>query len=67
MIKELFCTVIVFLSSVIPCKKIYTMACNLVENTFTISETQYDNINSKAVKVFGNSEELRKILNNKTL
>ena len=44
MVREVFCIIVVLLSNIIPCNRLHILACNMVENTFTISESQYDNL-----------------------
>lgn len=44
MVREVFCIIVVLLSNIIPCNRLHILACNMVENTFTISESQDDNL-----------------------
>ena len=64
MIKEIFCVVVVLFSIIVPSDKIRAKVCNLVENTFTISEIGEGKIKSQAVKVFGNNTTLKSIIRN---
>ena len=66
MLKEVFCVMAVLVSSIIPSDVIYNKVCDLVENTFVVSEHGTEETESYAVKVFGNSETLKDLVVNKS-
>lgn len=65
MIREAFCVVAVLVSSIIPSERVYNKVCNLVEDTFVVSEHRTEDVESRAVKVFGNSATLKDLVLNK--
>ena len=64
MIKEAFCVVAVLISSIIRSDRVSAKVCNLVENTFVVSERKKENVGNEAVKVFGNSAMLKDLVVN---